>query len=398
MSEHFTSYSRLTQHRSCPQSWFYGSMMKLERIPSNEAKVELEFGNWWHALRAAESIERGRSLGSLKSVPKMLGTVDNGPEIPTEQQTVVEAVFAAALKWESELSSTKHEVWQARLGGGLTERLRYVNDRWIEQWEAERKFEEPLAVEYRWRRELPSVKQPSGELVDPDTAMVGYIDEVYYDKRRGIVVARDHKSHKGLSNQTTLDDMMDSQLQVYAWGGAPEIEAWGYGPIRAVAYDRVRTTKPSKPALTAGGGLSKSTSDYDLRTYLDFVGEGIPWGEPDTYVLSGPRKGTPKWGTYQVDPAVVEHLSSPVTVSRWMQRTLTPLNRNIVTAHLRAAVDTALDMTLTRQRAAQSGQAARNLSESNCRWCDFQGLCRAQMVGGAEGDYDLEALGLREKP
>lgn len=398
MSEHFTSYSRLTQHRSCPQSWFYGSMMKLERIPSNEAKVELEFGNWWHALRAAESIERGRAFGSLKWVPKELGTVDHGPTIPTDQLGVMDAVLVAAQAWEKGLTPLKQETWEKRLGAGLVERLTYVNREWLAQWESERRNEHPLAVEYRWRRELPPVRQGSAQQVDPDTAMVGYIDEVYYDKRRGIVVARDHKSHKNLSNQTTLDDMMDSQLQVYAWGGAPEIEAWGYGPIRAVAYDRVRTTKPSKPALTAGGGLSKATSDYDLRTYLDFVGEGIPWGEPDTYVLSGPRKGTPKWGTYQVDPAVVEHLSSPVTISRWMQRTLTPLNRNIVTTHLRAAVDTALDMTLTRQRAAQSGQAARNLSDSNCRWCDFQALCRAQMVGGADGDYDLEALGLREKP
>lgn len=405
----YTTYSRIAVHRKCPQRYHYAYIRKLERVAPDDVKVELEFGNWWHALRAADSIERGILHGSLQHVPDKLGTVDGheGIDLPTleelreDRPDLVHVVLAAAEAWWSTLPAATRETWQERIGGALPDRLRYVDARWRERWADDLVYERPLAVELHWERDLPALTdEATGEHVDPAARMVGYVDEVYYDERRNLVVVRDHKTHKTLGTRTSAEDMMDSQLQVYAWGASPTITAWGYGAVKAVAYDRVRTTAPKQPKLTATGTLSKSVTDYDLPTYLAFAagpdGTGAPWGEEGAYYVSGKKKGEPKFGVYQAEESVVRALSDPAAASTWQQRTLTPLNRNIVTTHLRAAVDTSLDITATRARVAETGAAGRNLT-NDCKWCPFAELCRAEMTGGAGGDYDLEAMYLRER-
>ena len=405
----YTTYSRIAVHRKCPQRYHYAYIRKLERVAPDDVKVELEFGNWWHALRAADSIERGLLHGSLQYAPGKLGTVDGheGIDLPTleemreDRPDLVRVVLEAAEAWWSRLPTAARETWQERIGGALPDRLRYVDARWRERWADDLVYERPLAVELHWERDLPALTdEATGEHVDPAARMVGYVDEVYYDERRNLVVVRDHKTHKTLGTRTSAEDMMDSQLQVYAWGASPTITAWGYGPVKAVAYDRVRTTAPKQPKLTATGTLSKSVTDYDLPTYLSFAagpdGTGAPWGEEGAYYVSGKKKGEPKFGVYQAEESVVRALSDPAAASTWQQRTLTPLNRNIVTTHLRAAVDTSLDITATRARVAETGAAGRNLT-NDCKWCPFAELCRAEMTGGAGGDYDLEAMYLRER-
>lgn len=417
----YTTYSRIAVHRKCPQRYHYAYIRKLERVAPDDVKVELEFGNWWHALRAADSIERGLLHDSLQYVPGKLGTVDGHEgidlrdKVPDGTETLealrdlsqrgyldlVGYVMSEAETWWSTLPAAVRETWQERIGGALPDRLRYVDARWRERWADDLVYERPLAVELHWERDLPALTdEATGEHVDPAARMVGYVDEVYYDERRNLVVVRDHKTHKTLGTRTSAEDMMDSQLQVYAWGASPTITAWGYGPVKAVAYDRVRTTAPKQPKLTATGTLSKSVTDYDLPTYLSFAagpdGTGAPWGEEGAYYVSGKKKGEPKFGTYHAEDSVVRALSDPAAASTWQQRTLTPLNRNIVTTHLRAAVDTSLDITATRARVAETGAAGRNLT-NDCKWCPFAELCRAEMTGGAGGDYDLEAMYLRER-
>src|SRR5699024_6883255 len=103
MTTHFASYSQINTHRACPQRWQYGAIQRLEEDrPEGDAAVELEFGIWWHALRAADSIDRGRKHGSLKQIPETLRTVDDGPEISTaynETETLAERVLGAAERW-----------------------------------------------------------------------------------------------------------------------------------------------------------------------------------------------------------------------------------------------------------------------------------------------------------
>jgi hypothetical protein len=383
----WASYSQLTGHRSCPQRWFYAQVMRLEPIPDpNDPKVELYFGNWWHALMAADSLERGRKHGSLKLVPDTLTTCDNGPEFKVKTATVLEVLTTATTWWATLPVETQLE-WHNRLGEDMPNRLGNLYDRWVEEWADDREYEQPLAVEMGWGRDLPAL-----DGVDPHVRLVGYVDEVYLDTRRNIVVVRDHKSHKGLGTQSTLDDMMDSQLQLYAWGASPEVTSWGMGRITATAYDRVRTVAPKTPKVTQSGTLSKSITDFDVHTYRQWAA-----GENGMGVYyPGRRKDNSDGGYYQAEDSVIESLSAPASRSIWFQRTLTPLNMNLIRAHMRSAVDTSLDMALTRKRAVEEGAAARNLT-NGCKWCDFASLCRAQMMGGPGGDYPLIDYKLRER-
>ena len=426
MAERYTTYSQITTHRGCPQRFNYAYIRGLRKVDPEDVKVELEFGNWWHALRAADSIERGLALDSLQWVPKRLKTVDDGPVIElgtldelreqfSDEGSVKlrDAVLSQATQWWGSLLTAVHETWQERIGASLPERLAYADARWHERWAEDLEFEEPLAVEFYWRRDLPTLSDPeTGEVSSPDTAMLGFVDELFFDTRRGFVVARDHKSSKELGTQTSVDDMMDSQLQIYAWGASPTVTSWGRGPIKAVAYDRMRMVHPRPPSLTSSGNLASrngepSLSACDLWTYLDWSvgpdGEGVPWRGamlPKTKEEKEAEKNGEtverrykQGGVYTRDDAVVARLDDPAAHSAWFQRTLTPLNRNMLTTHLRASVDSAFDIRRTRFRVNESSEAARNLTR-NCKWCPFTELCRAEMTGGPGGDYDLAAMRL----
>lgn len=390
-----SSYSALTTHRVCPQAWNYQTLRNLERDDPDSVKVELEFGNWWHALRAADSIDRGRKHGTIQSVPRKIKTVDGGPTIETKGSLRAAAVIESAQEWWKTLTQDAQGIWEERIGSGLVERLEYVNDRWYGQWGESIRAEHPVAVEMFWKRHLPESSEG-----DPETRLVGFIDEVYWDAQRRMLVIRDHKTMKTM-NASAEADMMDSQLQVYAWGAAPTIDKFGLGKPRALSYDRVRMVAPKTPSVTTTGTLSKSVTDYDLTTYLRFAagedGEGVVWGVEGSHYVTGKRAGEPKWGRYTADPKVIAALSDPAAVSNWLQRTRTPINPNLMKMHLQSAVDTAHDIRRTAARVEANGQAARNLTK-NCKWCDFQSLCRAEMVGGTSGEYDLAEHRLRERP
>ena len=386
----WASYSQLTAHRKCPQAWAYSFERRLEKDDPLDVKVERDMGSWWHALRAADAIVRGRKHDSLRKVPELVKTVDHGPTFPTNQITV-DQVLADSIVWWEQQTPLVQETWIEKLGGSTPQRLAELDDRWHDRWEDEIATEQPLAVEMGWGRDLPKFPGPDGSVTDPNARLVGYIDEVYLDTKRQIVVVRDNKTHKTLAAQTTADDMMDSQLQLYAWGASPEITSWGIGQIKATAYDRIRTVKAKTPSVTQAGTLSKSITDFDLYTYAAWSlgdGRGVPY--------PGRKADGSGAGFYQPDAAVIEKLSTPAAISAWYQRTLTPLNLNLIRVHLRAAVDSAADVALSRARFAVTGEAARNLTE-RCRYCDFVRLCRTEMVGGISTDIELSDYYLRAK-
>lgn len=381
----FTSVSGLTAHRQCPQKWFYGSVRRLERA-GDVAAPDRDFGTWWHAMRAVESFRRGLSLDRpLHYAPDMIDTP--GGKLILDHELTLSRVVTACQQWWKSTSTEYREEFESILGGAAPDRLRYVFDRWQEQWAAEIGSEVPLAVELKWQRHLPVIKW-AGDLETPETSLLGYIDEVYLDRERNLVVVRDHKAHRSLANRSHVDDMMDSQLQVYAWGASPVINSWGMGKIRATAYDRARVVAPKTPKVTQAGTLSKSVTDYDLLTYQDWC---------DTYPeYPGRKKDGSEAGVYEAEDSVIEKLSTPTAASVWFQRSLVPLNMNLIKSHLRAACDTAADMAITRARGEEFGQVARDLSRA-CGWCDFSSLCRAEMSGGPDGDYPLEDHGLKVK-
>jgi hypothetical protein len=388
----WASYSQLASHRKCPQAWFYGYERRLEKVDPEDIAVERDFGSWWHMLLAADSIDRGTKLGSLKWVPEELGSVDTAPRIKAKTAKPGE-VFALARDWWRGQTPLTQETWTARLGESLPERMDALYLRWYEQWwDSAIRYESPLAVELKWRRELPSLPGPNGD-THPNAILVGYVDEAYIDTTRHLTVVRDHKVSRGLGIQTVADDMMDSQLQFYAWGASPTVTSWGVGPIQATGYDRARMVKAKTPQVTQAGSLSKSITDFDVRTYVEWAkgpdGNGVPY--------PGRAKDGSGAGLYKAEPALIEQLSRPAATSGWFQRSTTPLNRNLIRAHLRAAVDSAADLALSRARVEVEHEAARNLT-SGCKWCDYVKLCRAEMIGGPDGEYDLTDMNLRVKP
>lgn len=413
-------YSSLTLHRKCPQAWMYRYSMGLNRDIVEVSAPERDFGSWFGALTAAEALERGRKLESLRGKLEKFRSVDGIDKFDMATVTMAE-VFEAAHDWWDKQSPEAVEDWHSRLGEGLPERLAAAYTRWRDEWDKDRKYERPVAVELYWERTLPRPKNDSiwdQETGGFDLKLIGFIDEVYEDTQRGLVVVRDRKTAKALASQSAVDDMMDSQLALYAWGATPLLKSFGLEAPRALAYDRVKSTRSTQPKLTLSGRLSAAATQFDIQTYREFVNtntvpaelpEGFEeleawqktmmlnmqerggrlFGKFGEFGKAGAKKGEPKFGLYQEEQSVIERITTPVHRSIFHQRTLVPLSPHVIRAHLRAAVDSATDIYRTEKRVEATKEAARNFTASNCRFCDYASLCRAQMVGGPEGEYEL---------
>lgn len=433
-----SSYSAMKLHRKCPQAFTYRYIFGLEE-ESDEPTPYRTLGIWWSVLRAVESLVRGRAAESLVFIPEKLSDKGEGFEFDPHAAEVSDVFEGAERRWKG-MSANERDTFTQALGGTLPERLRNMFDLWDEANRTRFEREAPLGAEVYWERELPRPESDARwSLVDsekvPTMKLIGYVDEVYFDRERGMVVVRDHKSAKDLSRgNSALDDLMDSQLMLYAWGITPLLKENGLQAPRAVGYDRVRSVAPKEPVLTAAGGLSKSVTAYDLDTYRrwamtdtrpsdddlwgmvpegedearqeefdrlaehrDKLEPGRMWGKFGEFYASGAKKGQPKFGIYELDPKVLENLSTPAEKARWVARTLTPVNRHMLEAHLRTAVDSALDIFETTKRVQETGAAARNLDRMGCSFCEFAPLCQAQLIGGPRGEYELEAYGLRQR-
>lgn len=379
------SFSSLARHRKCPQAWVYDSVRRLT-VLDDRPRVRAEFGSWWHAVRAADAVRRGRALGSLIIEPEKITTGDLGPSIDVAAIADLssETVHLLADDWWMRQTETLKAYWVETTGTPLPEHLREMDARWCDAWAEETATERPLAVELQVRQNLP--------LGDDRTFRLdGQVDEVYHDTKRGLVVVRDHKSNSTIPAAESLDDLLDSQTHLYAWLASKTLpsDLLPQGAAWALSYDRARTKSPSAPALTKSGSLSKSTTDYDLAAYLAFTAEPVPY--------PGLKKDGSGAGTYERDPAVVERLSSPSERAKWNDRTLTPVNLNIVRSHLREARNTRQAMESTLETFHLQGQATRNLNRMGCGWCDFQALCLAEMrAGGPLEDLDPGDYGLRQ--
>lgn len=429
------SYSSITLHRKCPQAWYYRYGLKLEP-DTPDLSPFLTIGRWWSAFRAAERLERGRNAETLLQLPRDMKDLDEGYEFDPKTVTISDVLKAAEKRWTS-MSIGGREAFEEKLDGPLHERLRHMHQLW--ELENKDRFdrEQVLAVEMFWKRELPRPEGDRAWSLLSDTAvanvprmhLIGYIDGVYYDRLRKMVVVQDDKAQSDLANvNSAFDDIMDSQLQLYAWGAAPALKRLGVEAPRAVSYDRVRSVAPKTPVMTAAGGLSKAVTMYDEATYREWALEstrpsnpelealadelglddfqreallelpvGRVWGQLGEFFKSGAKKGQAKFGVYSIDEKVLANLSTPVERGRWVKKTFKPLNTAIITTHLRSAVDTAQDIYMTQVRAEHTGEGTRNLDRRGCQMCDFQDICRAQIIGGPRGEYDLPSLGLRVK-
>lgn len=388
-----TSYSSLTRHRECPQAWSYGRLARLESADES-ASIGRDFGTWGHAWLAIEGMRRGVRTATLRHAPESV-QLGNGEELPVTGHIVSDLnrlekdMWTRFTQWWQVLSDETAEVWVDYLGESAPKRLVNIVRGYRTAWKEADLNRHVLGVEVPWERELPS-----------GVVLQGVVDLVEVDLRRNVVVVTDHKFKKR-TEQSVEEDLLDSQLQFYAWGASPVVERWGFGPIKAVAYDRIRSTAGKLPTLTASGSLSKSVTDFDLDTYLRWAagpdGEGVPWGTEGEFVKTGKNAGKPKFGKYTAEAEVVARLSTETARSIWFDRTFTPLSTNVVRTHLLSADATARTVPATVERWESEGDAARNFT-FGCKFCDFRRLCAAQLVGGPDGDYPPEDFGLRTRP
>lgn len=350
------SPSSLGTYRSCPKKFEYSAIRKL-RPAGLTPLITRELGSWWHAVRAADAIRRSRAQETAPLyLPDTISTGDMGPELPVHEETCASDVLLAAQRFWDGMSFEQQERWVEKTGAPLPEHLAEMDRRWSEAWGAEsRENEEVIAVEV-------FVEVP---IADTGVVLRGRVDEVYRDKRLGLIVVRDHKTNGTIAAAESLDDLLDSQLHLYAWGVSVQLGV----NVGAVGYDRARSKPAAQPAVTKAGKLSASVTDYDVAAYLAFTAEPVPF--------PGLKKDGSGAGFYERDPKVIEKLSTPGERDKWNRRTLDPVNPRMIRGHLQEAVATAEGQAEARRRFddASRGPIPRNLSRTGCKGCDFVQLC-----------------------
>lgn len=360
MPQIVVSPSSLGTYRACPKKFEFSSLRRL-RPAGVQPLITRELGSWWHALRAADAIRRSRTQETPPLyLPDTISTGDMGPELPVTETTCASDVLLAAQRFWDGLNATRQEQWIEKTGAPLPEHLAEMDRRWEAAWGAEsRENEEVIAVEV-------FVEVP---IADTGVVLRGRVDEVYRDKRLGLIVVRDHKTNGTIAAAESLDDLLDSQLHLYAWGVSVQLGI----NVGAVGYDRARSKPAAQPAVTKAGKLSASVTDYDVAAYLAFTEEPVPF--------PGLKKDGSGAGFYERDPKVIEKLSTPSERDKWNRRTLDPVNPRIIRGHLQEAVATAEGQAEARRRFDDPtrGPIPRNLSRNGCKGCDFVMLCLDEM-------------------
>ena len=353
------SPSSLGTYRACPKKFEFASLRKL-RPAGLTPLITRELGSWWHALRAADAIHRSRAQETPPLyLPETISTGDMGPELPVTQETCGSDVLLAAERFWASMPFDQQERWVEKTGAPLPEHLAEMDRRWEAAWGADHENEEVIAVEVQF--EVP--------IADTGVVLRGRVDEVYRDKRLGLIVVRDHKTNGTIASTESLDDLLDSQLHLYAWGVSVHLGI----NVGAVGYDRARSKPSAQPAVTKAGKLSASVTDYDVHAYLAFTDEPV--------AFPGLKKDGSGAGFYERDPKIVEKLQTPGERDKWNRRTLDPVNPRMIRGHLQEAVATAEGQAEAKRRFDDParGPIPRNLSRNGCKGCDFVHLCLDEM-------------------
>lgn len=354
------SPSSLGTYRTCPKKFEFSSLRRL-RPKDMGVLILREYGSWWHALRAADTILRSRAQETPPLyLPETITTGDMGPELPVTNSTGKGQVMLAAVDFWSRMPFEAQQHWVEKTGAPLPDHLAEMDRRWEAAWGGDHDNEEVIAVEVQF--EVP--------IGDTGVMLRGRVDEVYRDKRLGLVVVRDHKTNGTIASTESLDDLLDSQLHLYAWGVSVHLSI----NVGAVGYDRARSKVAAQPAVTKAGKLSASVTDYDAHAYLAFTDEPVPF--------PGLKKDGSGAGFYEREEKVVEKLSLPSERDKWNRRTLDPTNPRMIRGHLLEAVATGEQQMEARARFLANDPRkpiARNLSRTGCKSCDFVMLCLDEM-------------------
>lgn len=395
MSQSLASFSQQDTHRQCPQKWAFRYCDNIIPISDATRPVSLWVGTWWHALRAADNIMQGHAEETLKYKPTYIQGVDgfdtNVEEfLDDETTTLYEAVVTNIVAWHNTLDSESVEALVELLGESPDKALTKLHDKYTDVYFDSLSHRHVVAVELPFQKIL--VAKSNNPNLSEDYAIRGFVDAVIWDSKANRIIIQDAKTHKSITDYTMGDIGLSSQLNVYAWGVADQIKKWNYPVPSVLEYDRVRVKHQAQPAVTKAGKLAKTPSDYDAETYRQWAkgedGKGIPY--------PGTKKDGSGAGVYTFDAKVYEALNTPTHWAKYFRRQNTLVNRHIVASHLMASADSAEAMAKSRGRWEESGATARNYSRG-CTSCDYAQLCKATLVGGPRGEYDLREMGLQKK-
>lgn len=182
-----------------------------------------------------------------------------------------------------------------------------------------------------------------------DVRFQGYIDKVVKDKQ-GRRFLLDHKFMKAMP--TAEDRFADLQLLMYVWAW----NRWNSSkPVCGVIWDYGRAKAPAIPDVLKSGLLSKRKNiDTDAYTYKQAVREG---------------------GFKLEDYAdIIDSLRDRETT--FFQRVILP---NPPKRMVEEIVEDFRITTVMIQKL--EGIAPRNMSQFNCKTCEFKELCEAEMRG-----------------
>lgn len=391
--------SALSTFRTCEQQWAYEHIGGLEALYPG---IPLGLGAWVHALLAARDLSTASVADTLALPPP---TVLDVPDEPMQVYRLdngrlglrrgrvegacdTRAVLAASRHWwNREASDVWRDDFSERYGGrDLPEHLSNILDRYDERWEVDDEHYDVLGVEVEWTRAV----RDSGGTVH---RLQGRVDEVLRDRRYGLVVLRDRKTHgQWPSEHEFVLDLLDAQLHLYAWGLAPMLEDAGVGGVGALQWDRIRTKPPTEPKVTQAGNLSKSVTDFDLYTYVAWATaldeDRVEPAEHRHY--PGRKKDGSEAGVYSLEEDVLEALSQPEARDSFFRRRQFPVNETTLRRHVAMAL---------RDNAKMHG--IDSLTDANpspgrhCSWCDFLRLCHGQMFGEVGEEFDPADYALR---
>lgn len=382
------SYSALQTLLDCEREY---ALRFLENLEADKPERILYLrGTAFHAVVAADLLERGSSLGSLRNFPTSLKlTGDTNLDIEWVKRTegfkqwvepyilsggertllTADSVIEALETWEQAQGNERREEIKADLGESLTDRISNTWARYKLHWQDRMAAELPLLVEFEWERPAPNGMR-----------LQGRVDAVVYDQTDALTIVRDTKTHDSWpSEPDAVLDLMNSQLHLQAWGIAPALRQMteakvggSQGPAlvpQAVEFDRVRIKKPTTPKLTTKGLLSKSITDFDQYTYTD-------WCQSEEAASAG----------YEWEEAVSKRASE----TEWFRRSMKPLSMNAVAAHVKS-------MQRQAKRASELvAQDAAIQPQKACAWCPFLSLCRAEIIGGRPEEFHPSEFGLRK--
>lgn len=161
----------------------------------------------------------------------------------------------------------------------------------------------------------------------------------------------DHKTVKSFMDPDFM--LLDSQLARYFWAA----EKMGYGPLRGVVFNELRTKPPAIPALLQGGGLSQRKNiDTDYATYYREIQRHGLDPEPYADLLHRLRHNE----------------------GRFFRRTVMPRDKALTKRTMLDLLQTGEEIEANQAR----GRFPRTVNKT-CDWdCDYKDLCITELFGG----------------